>query len=217
MSVRRAPVVGFVGGIGSGKSAVANWLGAKLGAVVLNADEAGHRALERKEVKERIRERFGPDVFDEAGAVIRSRLAARVFGAGEPEQTARRQLEQIVHPVIRRDLEQQIAQNGDTSDLILLDAAVLLESGWHDVCNALVYVDVSPAVRQERVLRTRNWTSEQLASREASQLPLSEKRAAADLVINNSGSIEQAGQQFLDWYQNWRRSHRNGGDGTSTD
>jgi dephospho-CoA kinase len=212
MSERHIHVVGFIGGVGSGKSALTRWLGERRNAAVISADEAGHRALEQPEVKERIREQFGPGVFDDAGTVVRSRLATRVFGSGEPQQAARRQLEQIVHPVIRRDLEQQIALAGQACDLVLLDAAVMLESGWRDACDAVVYVDVRLEIRRERVQRTRRWSAEVLASREASQLPLDVKRAAADVIIDNSDSLERAGQQFLNWYETWSRSHPNGGD-----
>ena len=212
MSGHSVPVIGLIGGVGSGKSAFAGWLRERLNAVVLSADEAGHRALEQPEVKAKIREQFGPDVFDDAGAIVRRRLAERVFGSGEPHQRARRQLEQIVHPVIRRDLERQITLAVPVCDLILLDAAVMLESGWRDACDAVVYVDVPLEVRRERVQRTRGWSAEELASREASQWPLDVKRAAADVSIDNSDSLERAGEQFLNWYETWSRSHPDGGD-----
>lgn len=204
MSGRSADVIGFVGGIGSGKSALAKWVAHRLGGIVLDADAAGHRALDRPEVRERIRKEIGSDVFDEQGAIVRKRLATHVFGGGEPEQAARRQLEQIVHPVIGQDLKQQIADAEHKTDLILLDAAVMLEAGWEGVCDALVYVDVPADVRQQRVQQTRGWSRDDLKQREASQWPLERKRAAADVVIDNSQSLETAGQQFLAWYQNWR-------------
>lgn len=216
MSDRRADVIGFVGGIGSGKSALAKWVGNKLGGIVIDADEAGHRALDRPEVQERIREEFGPDVFDEGGRVIRSRMAAQVFGEGEPERAARRLLEQIVHPVIGRDLEHQIREAGRTSGLILLDAAVMLEAGWQGVCDAVVYVDVPPEMRQQRVQATRGWSANELKQRETSQWPLDEKRRAADVIVDNSESLESAGQQFLTWYEDWRRTHHTGGGQTAS-
>lgn len=212
MSARRAPVIGLIGGVGSGKSALAAWIAQALGGAVIDADAAGHRALDQEEVKEKIRTQFGSDVFDAAGAVVRRRLAERVFGAGEPQLAARRQLEDIVHPVIRRDLEQQIAQAAGTHALILLDAAVLLESGWNDACDAVVYVDVPAEVRRERVARTRHWSADELARREASQWPLERKRNAADVMIDNSQTLDRAGQQFLDWYRTWRRTPPPGGD-----
>lgn len=212
MSARRAPVIGLIGGVGSGKSALAAWIAQALDAAVIDADAAGHRALNQKEVKEKIRTQFGPDVFDAAGGVVRRRLAERVFGAGELQQAARCQLEDIVHPVIRRDLEQQIAQAACTHELILLDAAVLLESGWRDACDAVVFVDVPADVRRERVARTRRWSATDLEQREASQWPLERKRNAADVIIDNSQSLDRAGQQFLDWYRTWRRTRHPGGD-----
>jgi dephospho-CoA kinase len=206
MSAHRAPVVGIVGGVGSGKSALAKWAKEHLGAAVLDADAAGHRALELPEVKERIREQIGPDVFDAAGRVIRGRLAEVVFGPAERQQAARRQLEQIVHPVIRRDLERQMETAGRSHELIVLDAAVALESGWSNVCDAIVFVDVPAEVRRERVRRTRNWSPEELAERESSQMSLDDKRAAAEVIIDNSGSLDDAGRQLEKWYRTWRRS-----------
>jgi dephospho-CoA kinase len=205
MSAPRASVIGIVGGVGSGKSALAKWVNENLSAAVLDADAAGHRALEKPEVEARIREQFGPDVFDATGRIIRSRLAELVFGPDEPQQAARRRLEQIVHPVIRLDLEQQLRTASESHELVILDAAVALESGWGDVCDAIVFVEVPEDVRRERVGRTRNWSADELAERESSQMSLRDKRAAAEVIIDNSGLLEDAGRQFENWYRTWRR------------
>lgn len=202
MNVRRAPVVALIGGVGSGKSALARWLGDRLRVALIDADAAGHQALLRLEIKEQIRRRFGDDVFDSEGHVRRDRLGSEVFGTDSVHQSARRDLEDIVHPVIGDDLQRQIdAALHSEADVILLDAAVLLEAGWAPLCDAIVFVDTPVEQRRERVRCGRGWTADDLQRREASQLPLAEKRAAADLVVDNSGPLAAAGEQLLRFLQ----------------
>ena len=198
--VRQAvPVIALIGGVGSGKSALARWVSQHLNTVIVDGDVAGHRALEQPHVKELIRRRFGDEVFDLQERIRRDCLARLVFGQDEEHRLARHDLEQIVHPVIRGGLQKQVttARSDAAVDVVLLDAAVLLEAGWNDICHAVVFVDTPIAQRQSRVAG-RGWTPADLERRESSQLPLTEKRAAADFVIDNSGSLDNAGRQLLD-------------------
>jgi dephospho-CoA kinase len=193
------PVVALIGGVGSGKSALAHWISRQLNTVIVDGDVAGHRALEQPLVREQIRRRFGNEVFDSQERIRRDRLAELVFGQHDEHRRARRDLEQIVHPVIRGDLQQQVAAaRGDSAvDVVLLDAAVLLEAGWNEICDAVIFVDTPIEQRQSRVA-ARGWTTADLKRREESQLSLTEKRAAADFVIDNSGPLENAGRQLLE-------------------
>jgi dephospho-CoA kinase len=199
MSPVSIPIIGIVGGIGSGKSALADWLPQHLRVVVLDADAAGHAALRQAAVRSELRTAFGAEVFAPTGEVDRRQLAHRVFGDSPAHHSARRHLEAIVHPVIRGALETQIAEarRSGECDLIVLDAAVMLESGWSELCDAIVFVDVPRAARVSRVLTTRGWSEAELDRREASQWPLDRKLAAADIVIDNSGSVESAGRSLL--------------------
>ena len=148
----KKPVIGLIGGIGSGKSRVSELL-ARRGARVVSGDQAGHEALRQPEVKARVVERWGPDVLDAAGAIDRRRLAQRVFG--DPAEL--RALEALVWPYIGRRLREQIASaRADPGGrFILLDAAVLLEAGWNDVCDRIVYVHAPRAVRLRRLAEQR--------------------------------------------------------------
>lgn len=200
MSAATIPVIGIIGGIGSGKTAVANALSNEMSVSVLDADQAGHAVLKQSITKSALRQVFGQQIFDQNGEVRRSQLAQLVFGNGEDHRKARQQLDQITHPKIHEFLKGQLSQIMDqqSCDLVVLDAALLLEAGWSESCDAIVYLDVPENVRLQRVLQ-RGWTEEQFRHREASQLSLEEKSAQADVTIKNDGEILNAGRQLADW------------------
>lgn len=186
--------MGLVGGVGSGKSAVARRAAERYGFAVFDADRAGHRALGEPEVKDRIRGRFGDSVFDAAGAVDRSAIAKLVFGPTAGHAAAKADLEAITHPFIRRDFELAIADAGEAPAL-LLDAAVLLETGWREACDIVIFIDVPESIRKERVA-ARGWTEAEWARREASQLPLEEKRRRSGAVVNNAGLLDASAEEL---------------------
>lgn len=204
----RVPVVGLVGGIGSGKSAVARWVAAHHPVVVVDADALGHAALADAAVREELRRAFGPDIFDADGQVRRAALAARVFGESADQQSARRTLEAIIHPHIKAEFARVLATvDPQRTCAVLLDAAVLLEAGWRDVCLAVVFVDAPESARRQRVAERSGWSGEELARREASQWPLDRKRAASDYVLVNDRSLETAGQRLWEFLQSVARLH----------
>lgn len=206
------PVVGLVGGVGSGKSSVARAAAEfrtsspstsksvhSSDLLIISGDSAGHEVLREPDVRRRLGERFGPSILDENGEVIRPALGRLVFG--EEKEQARHDLESIVHPRIRQRLEQQIqdARANASVRAILLDAAILLESGWSDVCDAVVFVDTPESERLKRVSESRGWSADQLARREASQWPLAKKRSVSDFVIRNDGDLQTAGRELSMW------------------
>lgn len=200
----RLPVVGVVGGIGSGKSAVCQYLASSGRYVVISGDDLGHQALTDSSVQEQIRSRFGDSVFEASGSIDRTALGRLVFGSEGRERQARSDLEKIVHPRIREGIVREIraareiekVRPGMQYEAVLLDAAVLFEAGWDELCDAVVFVEVPEAIRLERVSRTRGWNAEELEKREASQLSLAEKKKRADSIVDNSGSITEAGTRL---------------------
>ena len=165
---------------------------------VIDADQLGHQVLQHPTVKERLLQRFGATIFDSQGDISRSSLGRLVFGEDVTARQARHDLEAIVHPEIRKLAEQSIRdlRQQQQVELIVLDAAVLLEAGWKDACDLVVFVDTPEADRIARVQANRGWSAEELAKREASQWPLPRKRAAADAVIDNSNDVNDAAQQL---------------------
>ncbi|MEZ6051658.1 MAG: dephospho-CoA kinase [Planctomycetaceae bacterium] len=211
MTIHHKPIIGIVGGVGSGKSAVARWFAEHCCGSLIDADAVGHQVLLQEEVKIRLRETFGDDIFAE-GEVDRKQLGTLVFGDG-PEQTrARRQLESIVHPAMAAVFQVELAK-ADADDeirLVIFDAAVLLETGWREQCDVVVFVEVPHDQRVQRVAASRGWTEGELARREASQWSLDRKRQAADIVVDNSETIEHTGQQLVDTLveQGWLTDRR---------
>ncbi len=194
------PVIGVVGGIGSGKSAVANWVAAHADVAVIDADKLGHDALKSTAVKDALLHRFGSGVFGADGFIDRSVLAKHVFGNNPEQFASRHDLEQIVHPEIGRRISADVVlATNNCRAAVLLDAAILLEAGWRELCDLVVFVDTPDAIRLSRVQKNRNWTEDELQRRESSQWSLDRKRQEADVVIINDRDLDYAGGQLLEF------------------
>jgi dephospho-CoA kinase len=190
---RRKCVVGLIGGIGSGKSRVAYDL-AQRGAAVIKADELGHQALRQSVVTGALRQRWGPDIFDNHGDIDRGKVAALVFA----DPAERQALERIVFPYIEQGIDARIAQAklDPSVRFVVLDAAIMLETGWSQRCDWIVYVHAPRAQRLERLSRQRGWNEKEVRCRSRAQLPLTEKASHAHFVLDNSGSAEELTQQI---------------------
>jgi dephospho-CoA kinase len=193
-------VIGLVGGIGSGKSLVAKLL-AEHGGRIISGDEAGHEALRQADIRQKVVERFGSGVLDESGEIARRKLAAVVFA----NEQARQDLEAFVFPWIERSLEQQIemAKSAPAVRFVIVDAAVMLEAGWHHGCDRLIYVNVPREIRLQR-LAERGWELSQIEAREKAQWSLEEKASRADAIIDNSGDRAETARQVKALVQKWK-------------
>ncbi|MBI4563944.1 MAG: dephospho-CoA kinase [Planctomycetes bacterium] len=195
----RLRIVGLVGGIGSGKSTVAA-IFKKYGARVVDADVLAHRALDRPEVRRALIRAWGSAVV-RGGRVLRAEVARRAFRS----PAALKKLTRAVHPHIRRDLKREIAAARRLHGLLVVDAALLLETGTASRCDRLIFVDAPRATRARRV-RSRKWTAEELRRRERLQWPVRRKRAAADYRIDNGGSKAVLKRQIRTILQELTRS-----------
>ena len=193
-------LIGLVGGIASGKSLVAEQLRA-LGGVILDADLAGHEVLRGPEVIDALHRRWGDGIIALDGSLSRSVIAKIVFSAGNQEE--KRFLESITHPRIAARLQEQIARHQAAGvKALILDAALLFEAGWDKQCDRIIYVSAPREIRLARA-RLRGWSESDFLAREATQLPLDEKRARSGYVIDNSGDAEQTRHQVMEW---WRQN-----------
>ncbi|MDZ4656053.1 MAG: dephospho-CoA kinase [Bythopirellula sp.] len=184
-------IIGLIGGIASGKSAVTAEL-AQLGAVVLNADEAAHRVINYPEVKQLLSERWGQEILLPNGEVNRKAVAGRVFSPDQTGTEEREFLENLLHSRIRAEFETELenCKNADVPAAVI-DAPLLLEAGWDEVCDVLLFVDSPREDRQQRAELLRNWSPTDFAAREAAQMPIEEKRRRATHVIANDGTFTQ--------------------------
>ena len=179
------PVIGLVGGIGAGKSTAAATF-ALLGCTLLDADRIGHELLQCDDVRDDIRRRWGPDVFTPDGSVDRAALGEKVF-ADADELAA---LNVIMHPRIRSALIAGIDEaRRSGAGAVVLDAAVLFEAGWDDLCTAVVFVSADETQRVQRVYTGRGWDRSTWESRERRQKSLDFKAGKCQYTMDNSSSV----------------------------
>lgn len=180
-------VVGLTGGIGTGKSEVTRALSG-LGASVIDADRVGHEAYRPHQgIWQEVVQAFGEGILQPDGEVDRKALGAVVFS--QPD--ARAKLNGIMHPWMAKEIERQIDQmRQDGVEVVVLEAALLIEAGWRRLVDELwvTAADEDEAVR--RVSRRSGLTEEQVRGRMATQMPVSQKIEQADVVIDNSGNLE---------------------------
>lgn len=156
---------------------------------MFDADEAGHRVLEDPEVIVALTGRWGREVLDDRGRIIRRRVAEIVFAlppAGPPELSI---LEAWTHPRIARMLAAEIARyrSEGRAPLFVLDAPVMFKAGWNGFCDWIVFVDAPRDVRLE-LARARGWSGADFERREAAQESLAAKQQGADFVLDTSDS-----------------------------
>ena len=189
------PVVGIVGGVSAGKSSVVQNV-SDLRLWVIDADRIGHELLLSSDIREKLSNAFGEGILDTAGLVLRPRLAEKVFGDSDQQINNRNRLNEILHPAIQIEVLRLIKQAPQDADAIILDAALLLEAGWADECDAVIFIDTPDELRHQRAAANRGWSMEELQRREASQWSLLRKRQSSQFVVNNSGSAEEAAEQM---------------------
>ena len=191
-------MIGIVGGIGSGKSSVAKQLAKTRSLLILDGDQVGHEQFNNTSVQQEIRKRFGDDAFDESENVSRRNLGRMVFGSTDQHARARRDLEAILHPGIRSQFLSEIekANQTDQFEAVILDAALLLEAGWQELCQAVVFIDTPYDIRRQRVMQNRGWVDGELEKRESNQLSIEEKKSRSDYTIDNSGTLDEASQSL---------------------
>lgn len=184
-------LVGLTGGIGSGKSTVAHLLEER-GAVVIDADVLARTAVEPGTPgHDAVLARFGADVLGPGGELDREALASLVFA----DPAARRDLEAIVHPEVRRLFAEASEAYRDTDRVVVLSAPLLVETGMHTAFEVLVVVAASVATQVERLLRDRGMSAAQARARIGAQAPLEDKAAVADVVVDNDGPIDELAHQ----------------------
>lgn len=176
--------VGLTGGIGSGKSEVSRML-AERGAVVIDSDVLAREAVARgTDGLAAVVEEFGDAVLTPDGDLDRPALGERVFA----DSAARERLEAIIHPRVRERAAQIVEQAGPDA-VVVHDIPLLIETGQQDAFDVLVVVDVPTEVQIARLGEQRGMSEEEARSRIAAQATRTQRTGAADIVVDNTGSL----------------------------
>lgn len=187
--------IGLTGGIGSGKSFVAA-LFAELGCLVISSDDLVRQAYDSPAVKAALRQAWGESVFQPDGAVDRQAIARRIFNS----PTDRAWLERILHPIVAAARTQAMchAASNPTVPAFVWDTPLLLETGLNRQCDAVVFIEASEEVREDRVRQTRGWDKAERNRREKLQLPLDRKREMSDYSVRSIADTDKVRDQVRD-------------------
>ncbi len=194
------PVIGIVGGVGAGKSTTAAQF-VRLGCRLIDADAIGHELLRQDDVKQLLRERWGPGILTSQGEIDRRALGDVVFddkNKGELEA-----LNRIMQPRIGQRLLQEIQKLTEIPEIpaIVLDAAIMIEAGWDQFCTHVVFVEAPDRIRAKRLAEGRGWSEHLWREREKSQFSLDRKKERCYFTINNSSSVSCLYEQVRDVLQ----------------
>jgi dephospho-CoA kinase len=183
-------LIGLGGGIGSGKSTVSALLRER-GAVIVDADLIAREVVEPgRPALAAIVERFGEDVLLPNGSMNRPAVAAIVFN----DKAALADLNAITHPAIGEEIARQIAEHQESDRVVVLDAALLFDRVREGMVGRMV-VDVDPDIAVARLMEFRGFSESDARARISSQMSRDERRALADLVIDNSGDRTSLAQE----------------------
>jgi dephospho-CoA kinase len=197
-------VLGLTGGIGSGKSLVAQMFG-DLGAEVIDADQLARDVVEPGQpALEEIAANFGRDILLPDGRLNRGKLARIVFA----DPAARARLNAITHPRIRERMEADVAARRSGPGVLILDIPLLYENDRSSAVEKVIVVWVDLETQQRRLSQRDGLGREETQQRLAAQMPLEAKRARADHVIDNTGSQEATRRQVEAIYRQYAPAAR---------
>ena len=189
--------IGITGGVGAGKTAVLDYLATKPGVRVMLADEIAHELMEPgTDCYEQIRQAFpGHDIYKEDGHFDRIKLAKVIFSDGN----RRARMNGIVHPAVREYILEvyEAEKTKGALDFLILEAALLIEEHYDEICDELWYIYTSEENRRERLRENRGYSDEKIDGIFASQLTEEEYRRHCVKVIDNNGSVEDTNLQLV--------------------
>ncbi|MFJ5758277.1 dephospho-CoA kinase [Neobacillus sp. NPDC093182] len=193
-------VIGLTGGIASGKSTVSSML-KEMNITVIDADVEARLAVEKGEpAYQKIVAEFGDDILLDTEEIDRVKLGSIIFHNAEKRQL----LNSIVHPEVRKRMNDQVeAARVRGEQVIVLDIPLLFESKLTHMVEKTILVYVDRDIQLKRLMERNDLSMEDAEARIKSQMPLSEKVALADAVINNNGTIAETEKQVIEVLKGW--------------
>jgi dephospho-CoA kinase len=192
-------ILGLTGGIGSGKSMVAQMF-ARLGAAVVDADQLAREVVEPGQpALQEIAATFGPEVLLPDGRLDRARLAGIIFA--DPAERAK--LDAITHPRIRARMNEEIEARRSGPGVLVVDIPLLYENDRVDTVEKVIVVWLDPPTQLRRLRQRGGLSAEAARQRISAQMPLDAKRARADHVIDNSGELDDTRRQVEAIYRRY--------------
>lgn len=188
--------IGITGGVGAGKSEILHYLETKDGVKVMLADEIAHELmLPGTDCYQKLKDRFrNEDIWSEDGSFDRKKLAAVIFS----DEGKRETLNGIVHPAVKRYIRTVAEAEREKGELkiLVLEAALLIEEHYDEICDELWYIYTREDIRRERLMASRGYSTEKVDRIFASQLTEKVYREHCRVVIDNNGSVEETFAQI---------------------
>ncbi len=187
-------IIGVTGGVGAGKSSVLDYLRSRYGAVIVRLDDVSRALLEKGGAcYQQTIELFGREIVRDDDSLDRSAIAAIVFS----DSDMMKKLNDLVHPAVRASTEKLVKRYRDEgAELLVIEAALLIEQHYDEICNELWYIYASAETRIMRLTESRGYTRERIEGTMASQLSEEIFRAKATFVLDNDGDFELTKSQI---------------------
>lgn len=187
-------VIGITGGVGSGKSKVLNYLEKQYGAYICQADHVAWSLQEPGTTcYKKIVDVFGKEIVNEDGTIQRQKLGSIVF----QNEEKRRCLNQIMHPAVKQYIVDDIQKRkSEQHAWYMIEAALLIEEHYDEICHELWYIYVNQELRRERLKASRGYSDEKIDAIMKSQLSEFMFRENCDRIIDNSGDFENTIRQI---------------------
>lgn len=188
-------LIGVTGGVGVGKSEILSYIRKHYKCRIYLADEVAHLIKKKGErCYERLVELLGEEILDADGEIDKQKMAAAIFASEELLE----QVNNIVHPEVRRYLEARIkeAEASEEVEFLFIEAALLIEAGYKEIVDEMWYIYADTQVRRKRLRENRGYSEEKIEQIMSVQLSEEEFRAACDFVIDNNGELEESYKQI---------------------
>ena len=181
-------IIGITGGVGSGKSQVLAFMKERFGAVICQADQVAWKLQEQGERCYRdIVKHFGTEILNADKTINRKVLGKVVFG----NEAELRVLNEIMYPAVKNEINAMIqTERENKTELFVLEAALLIEEHYDEICDELWYIGTDEQIRRQRLKETRDYSDEKIDAIMESQLSEEMFRKACKRVIDNSGTFE---------------------------